>query len=104
MRKDAMSKVSFLKAGVPALLLTLAAVPARADEQPIELKAAPGKEVVEGACAACHSLDYIQMNSPFLDSKKWEATVAKMIKTFGAPITDDDAKKIVAYLSNNYGS
>ena len=36
-----------------------------ADEKPVELKKAPGLDKVEANCAACHSLDYIQMNSPF---------------------------------------
>jgi mono/diheme cytochrome c family protein len=47
-------------------LLTLAlATPALGDESKIELKKAPGLDKVEANCAACHSLDYIPMNSPF---------------------------------------
>ena len=30
--------------------------------------------------------------------------MTKMIKAFGAPISDADAKEIVDYLSGNYGS
>jgi len=74
-----------------------------ADEQPIDLKKAPGVDKVEGNCAACHSLDYVQMNSPFLNPAGWDATVTKMIKMFGAPINDDDAKVIGDYLKANYG-
>jgi mono/diheme cytochrome c family protein len=87
-----------------ALALMLASLPAKSEEQPIDLKNASGKDVVEGNCGSCHSLDYIQMNSPFLDSMKWEIIVSKMIKIFKAPIAEDDAKKIVDYLSKNYGS
>ncbi len=76
---------------------------ANADEHSIELKKAPGVEVVEANCAACHSLDYIQMNSPFLNSAGWDAEMDKMIKTFGAPIDDADAKIIADYLKANYG-
>jgi hypothetical protein len=43
------------------------------------------------------------MNSPFLDQKKWEATVAKMIDRYGAPIGAEDVPAIVGYLSKNYG-
>ncbi len=86
-----------------ALFVALAAVPAAADEQPISLKQAPGLDKVEGNCAACHSLDYIQMNSPFLNAAGWDAEVTKMIKTFGAPIPDADAKAIADYLKANYG-
>jgi sulfite dehydrogenase (cytochrome) subunit B len=87
-----------------ALALMLASLPAKSEEQPIDLKNDSGKDVVEENCGSCHSLDYIQMNSIFLDSKKWESTVSKMIKVFKAPVTEDDAKKIVDYLSKNYGS
>jgi mono/diheme cytochrome c family protein len=76
---------------------------AAAEEQPINLKKAPGFEKVEGNCAACHSLDYVQMNSPFLNAAGWDAEVTKMIKAFGAPIDDADAKVIADYLKANYG-
>jgi uncharacterized protein (DUF697 family) len=44
------------------------------------------------------------MNSPFLNAAGWTATVTKMIKAFGAPIDDADAKAIVEYLAKNYGT
>lgn len=85
---------------LPALLtssLTLA------DESQVKLKEAPGKDLVQASCVICHSLDYIPMNSVFLDRKGWEASVAKMVKAMGAPIADEDAAKIVDYLAKNYG-
>jgi hypothetical protein len=51
----------------------------------------------------CHSLDYIPMNSVFLDRKGWEASVTKMIKVMGAPIGSEDVPAIVEYLSRHYG-
>jgi cytochrome c5 len=84
--------------------LSLGAVSATAEEQAVELKPGPGKEVVENACNACHSLDYIVINSPFLNEKQWEASVNKMIKTFGAPIDEAEAKQIVSYLAKTYGA
>jgi len=86
------------------VLAPAAFVPARADEPPIALKQAPGLDAVEGNCAACHSLDYIQTNSPFLSPAAWDAEVKKMINAFGAPIAPDDAKAITDYLVKNYGS
>ena len=74
-----------------------------AAEDDIELARGPGLEAVQGNCAACHSLDYIQMNSPFADAKLWEAEVTKMIKAYGAPIEAADAKVITDYLVQNYG-
>jgi len=88
---------------VLTLLAALLSAAAFADEQPIDLKKAPGLDLVEGNCAACHSLDYVQMNSPFLNAAGWDAEVSKMIKLFGAPISDEDAKKIADYLKVNYG-
>jgi sulfite dehydrogenase (cytochrome) subunit B len=76
---------------------------ASADEPAVHLKQAPGLDVVEGHCGACHSLDYIPMNSPFLDAAHWDAEIAKMIKAFGAPIDPADAKTIGVYLKENYG-
>ena len=76
---------------------------AAAGEDLLELKDGPGREKVQAGCVQCHSLDYIQMNSPFLDRKGWEAAVNKMIKVMGADIAPDDAKLIVEYLTTNYG-
>jgi mono/diheme cytochrome c family protein len=84
-----------------AALIATAAV---AEEKEIQLKKDAGLDKVEANCNACHSLDYIQMNSPFPNAAVWQATVTKMIKAFGAPINDDDAKAIVEYLKKNYGS
>jgi cytochrome c5 len=76
---------------------------AYAGEESIKLKEGEGKALVEANCISCHSLDYIQMNSPFLDKKGWEASVNKMIKVFGAPIKQEDVPKIVEYLTKYYG-
>ena len=93
---------SMLATGI-VLIAAALATPAFAEERPIELKAGAGKEAVETNCASCHSLDYIQMNSPFMNGKVWEAEVNKMIKVFGAPIQDADAKLISDYLTATYG-
>jgi mono/diheme cytochrome c family protein len=86
------------------LIALLGSLPAMAGEDAIALKDAPGRDVLLNNCAACHSLDYIQTNSPFPTQKVWDAEVTKMIKVFGAPIGDADAKIIIDYLAKNYGS
>jgi mono/diheme cytochrome c family protein len=48
-----------------------AATPAFAGEQPVPIKDAPGRDVVENNCAACHSLDYPRTNAVFMDRKTW---------------------------------
>ena len=87
-----------------ALAAACIALPAAAAEKPVELKKAPGLDKVEGNCGSCHSLDYIQMNSPYPNAALWDAEVTKMIKAFGAPIAEADAKEIADYLKKNYGS
>jgi mono/diheme cytochrome c family protein len=87
-----------------AALMLLTTAPARPDEQPVPIKTAPGHDVVENNCAGCHSLDYLRINSVFLDRKVWQAEVDKMVKIFGAPIESKDAATIVNYLVNNYGT
>ena len=74
-----------------------------AGEEAIHLKQGPGVELVQKDCISCHSLDYIPLNSPFLDEKGWQATVTKMQKAYGAPIPADDAAPIAEYLAKNYG-
>jgi sulfite dehydrogenase (cytochrome) subunit B len=92
------------KATMLAFLSALAfAAQAHANESQFKLKDGPGKDKTAANCVACHSLDYIQMNSPFPDRKLWEAEVNKMIKVMGAPISQDDAKEIIEYLTRNYG-
>jgi mono/diheme cytochrome c family protein len=76
---------------------------ARADEATLKLTEGPGHDVVAVNCGACHSLDYIMTNAPFLTSKQWEAEVAKMINAYGADIAPPDAKTIVDYLTRHYG-
>ena len=56
----------------------------------VQLKDGAGKQLVEANCVMCHSLDYIPMNSVFLDRKGWEASVTKMMKVMGAPISEQD--------------
>ncbi|MGZ5093562.1 MAG: c-type cytochrome [Burkholderiales bacterium] len=73
-----------------------------AGESTIRLKDDPKRDVVARNCVMCHSLDYIPMNSPFLDRKGWEAEVTKMIKIMGAPIKPEEVPDIVDYLSRHY--
>jgi mono/diheme cytochrome c family protein len=85
-----------------ALVLALCATPAIAQEEKVQLKDAPGKDKAQ-VCVACHSLDYIPMNSPFLDKAGWTASINKMINAFGAPIAKEDVEAIATYLAQNYG-
>lgn len=86
-------------ATVLALVVLLCHV-ARADEAP--LKPGPGQDMASAVCSACHTSDYIIMNSTFLTADGWKAEVKKMRSMFGAPIDDETAQQIEAYLAARY--
>ena len=86
-----------------ALVVSAMAAAALAGEEKVRLAAGPGLDKVQQNCISCHSLDYIPLNSPFLDEKGWEATVTKMTKAYGAPIKPEDVPVIAQYLARNYG-
>jgi mono/diheme cytochrome c family protein len=83
-------------------LLLLVGGNALAQESKLVLKDAPGRDKAQ-VCVACHSVDYIPMNSRFLDKAGWTASVNKMINAFGAPIAKEDVEAIATYLAENYG-
>ena len=83
--------------------LLLLAGTALADEGNVRLKEGPGKDKVMANCIMCHSVDYIQMNSVFLDRNGWTASVNKMVKVMGAPLKEEEIPQIVDYLTRYYG-
>jgi len=85
-----------------AVTVLLAAGGVFAQESKVKLIDGPGKDKAM-QCAACHSLDYIHMNSRFLDKAGWTGSVNKMINAFGAPIPKEDVDAIAGYLAQNYG-
>jgi len=62
-----------------------------------EFPPGPGVDVAQANCTACHSVEMV-MHQPVLSHAAWEAEVHKMIAVYKAPVADDDAKTIVAYL------
>jgi hypothetical protein len=67
----------------------------------VDLAPGDGMQDVQIYCNTCHSPRYITMQPP-LPAATWEAEVNKMIKTFGAPIPEENAKKILLYLQAHY--
>lgn len=66
-----------------------------------ELAAGDGRELVLSSCGGCHSTVYITMQPP-LARPAWDATVHKMMRAFGAPISEEVARRIVDYLETHY--
>ena len=69
----------------------------------ISLKEGPGMDATSRYCRICHSLDYITTQQKF-SKAKWQAEVSKMIKVYGAPISEINAKIIADYIATNYGT
>ena len=91
-----------LRTAIALLSLAISAA-AAADETQLQLRDAADAVTVRANCSGCHSVDYIEMNSPFMNRSAWEAEVRKMIKAYGAPVREDDVAPIVAYLTRYYG-
>ncbi len=68
-----------------------------------EFPPGPGVEVAQANCAACHSVGMV-LNQPALSHATWETEVHKMVAVYKAPVADDDAKTIVAYLDSIKGA
>lgn len=69
---------------------------------PMPLKEGAGMDVTRRYCSVCHSLDYITTQQKFTKAG-WQAEVNKMIKVFGAPIDEANAKIITDYIAAAYG-
>lgn len=89
--------------GIGLITMVLVISTAMADESAIQLQDGIGKDLIIAHCSACHSLDYIQMNSGILEKAGWEKTVDKMVKAMGAPINPEEVDLVVAYLAKYYG-
>jgi mono/diheme cytochrome c family protein len=89
------------QAGAPALAenssYQVASYPAFA----LQLADGPGRAETQIQCGSCHTPRYITMQPP-LPAATWDAEVRKMIKTYGAQVSDADAQKIIRYLQANY--
>jgi hypothetical protein len=67
----------------------------------MQLADGPGRGETQISCSSCHTPRYILMQPP-LPAATWDAEVRKMIKTYGAQISDADTQKITQYLQAHY--
>jgi cytochrome c5 len=100
-----MKQTFLLVIAAVATIATASAAPIdyKLPEETAMLKPGPNLDVAQNNCTACHSADYIK-TQPIMKSKKdfWQAEVTKMIKVYGAQISDADVPKLVEYLSTAY--
>jgi len=65
---------------------------------------AKGVDLVESNCMTCHSLRYIEIQ-PNMTHKAWDKIVKKMVKNYGAPISDTlVVNQIIDYLATIKGA
>jgi hypothetical protein len=94
------------RSGVPSAVPT---PPAAAETGPVhaivlpadepDLPPGPHREHVQVACTLCHSTR-LALTQPRLTVKQWEAVVHKMAAVYGAPLTAEEEKEIVAYFES----
>jgi len=90
--------VGSANASVPARS-TIAALPVAQ----LSLKPGDGAALVAVNCTICHSLAPIIRHDGFT-KEVWASEVGKMRKTYGCPIDDATAARIIAYLQANYST
>jgi mono/diheme cytochrome c family protein len=71
-------------------------------KEPRDKAHAAGYEAAQANCLTCHSVDYIAIQPPGKGRAFWQSEVTKMIKVYGAPISEADAKVVAAYLAEVY--
>lgn len=62
----------------------------------------PGFEAAQVNCMVCHSVDYINTQPSGKGAAFWQAEVQKMIHSYHAPVSEEDAKAIADYLAATY--
>jgi hypothetical protein len=79
------------------VFLTVSGMPIYSAEE----SKADAKALFEQKCCTCHSIEISKSKKK--TSNEWESTVIRMKDVNGAPITNDEAKDIIDYLSKHYG-
>jgi len=82
-----------------ALAVSLARAQDPPPAPPAQPPAAEAKDIVQGACTACHGLDFIGEHRK--DHDGWDFTVRRMIDK-GADLGVDDIPLVVDYLAKTF--
>ena len=64
-------------------------------------QATDAKALFEKKCSTCHSIK--KPTSAKKTQSEWNETVMRMKNKNGAPVGDEEAKTIIAFLAENYG-
>jgi len=63
----------------------------------------PGATEINNNCLVCHSAGMV-LNQPAMPEAAWAGEVHKMVSVYKAPVSDQDAAAIVAYLTRLKGA
>jgi hypothetical protein len=63
----------------------------------------PGADAINNNCLVCHSAGMV-LNQPAMSETAWAGEVQKMRSVYKAPVSDQDAAAIVAYLTRLKGA
>ena len=89
--------------GHAATITTLKSLKLNVPTSDTMFPAGPGSDAINNNCIACHSADHV-LNQPSLSREAWQEVVNKMITAYKAPVSPDDAKAIVDYLTRTKGT
>ena len=95
--------VLLLHPGQAATITTLNSLKLDVPTSDAMFPAGSGSEPINNNCLACHSADHV-LNQPSLSREAWQEVVNKMITAYKAPVSADDAKAIVDYLTRTKGT
>lgn len=79
--------------------LVCAAIPATADNK--ALISGPGANLTNAKCSLCHDNEHIARSK--LSREEWEDNLKNMISRGMPPLSDDETRTILAYLTTYYG-
>jgi len=71
-------------------------------QQPDELPAGKGREILENSCTSCHEFEEIVMHRGKYGRDDWRAVVRTMIE-YGAQVDAKDVDVLVDYLAEHLG-
>lgn len=81
-----------------AVVMAVSGAASFGDEGP----AKDAKGLFEKKCGTCHTLK--MSTSEKKTAREWQRTVLRMKNAMGAAITEEEARAIIEYLSENYGA
>jgi mono/diheme cytochrome c family protein len=94
-----MKKYIFVFVALSIVLALLGTSCSSSDTASDSAPSVDGAALVAERCGECHAADLVKSVS--LDAAGWQANVERMVRK-GAELSDEEAKIVIDYLSENY--